>query len=77
MREGGKLAGKALIDFDEVREGKHHTDGALRGSVGDWGCFSAHDMQAGNLHYCVVDFGESILADVHTRRIVGKVERKA
>ena len=70
------LAGQALLGLKEVRAGKQVAEGVLWGIRKEWGCFVSQDMQVGNLHYNVMDYGENILMDSTAMRTVGTVDRK-
>ena len=71
-----RLAEQALIDFKEVRAGKMRTDEVLWGVRREWGAFIGQDMHVGRLHYNVIDFGEDLLLDSETQRLIGAVDKR-
>ena len=71
-----RLAEQALIDFKEMRAGKQQVDGVLWGIRREWGEFVSQDMHVGNLHFQVIDFGEDLLLDTTTQKLLGASSRK-
>ena len=64
------------MDFKDLRAGRQREDCVLWGTRQEWGEFVSQDLQVGNLHFNVIDFGENLLMNVATQKLIGAADRK-